>query len=94
MSNKFDTIFEKVMNRKSDIPINEGIKDNIILALKKMGITVTNKDLAASAIVIGGLLSAITSGEFTNAYLKTHPELLRPENTHLYQKIKAKIENQ
>ena len=93
MSTKFDAIFEEIMNRELDITINEGIKDNILATLKKMGITVTNQDLAASAIVIGGLLSAISSGEFTGAYLKTHPELLRPENTHLYQKIKAKIEN-
>jgi len=95
MSTKFDAVFYEIMDRGFDTSINEGLISNTILKLKQMGIeiNVNNKELASIAVVIGGLLSAITSGEMTKQYLDKHPELLRPDIKPIFQQVMAKLKN-
>ena len=95
MSTKFDAVFYEIMDRGFDASINEGLIADTLLKLKKMGIeiNVNNKELASIAVVIGGLLSAITSGEMTKQYLDKHPELLRPDIKPIFQQVMSKLKN-
>lgn len=73
--------------------LDESFIDDVKAELQRLGIsiTVTKQDWATAAVVIGGLLSALASGEAARSYLQNHPELLNRDLKPMVQQIVSKL---